>query len=76
MDQPITVHVSFLSMHYDKEYEPGVTVRDFTLKLIEDYMLTGGCSVSVNGVSMTHQLDYELQDGDNITVHPKIISGG
>ncbi len=72
----ITVHVTYSDMQYDQQYTEGTTVKDFAWKFLEDNMLDDGCFISINGVNMTHHLDYLLQDGDNITVLPMILSGG
>ncbi len=76
MNQKVTVHVSYANMDYNKDYPAGTTVKEFAWGFIEEQMLDDGCFVTVNGKNMTRDLDYALQDGDQIVVMPMVLSGG
>ncbi len=76
MADTINVHITYAEMDYQAQYPAGTTVKEFAWKFIEDNMLDDGCFVTVNGKNMTRQLDYALQEGDNISVLPMVLSGG
>ncbi len=76
MDNKVTVHVSYAEMHYDRQFPEGATVKEFAWQFLEEQMLDDGCFITINGKNMTRNLDYVLQDDDQIVVMPMVLSGG
>ena len=74
--EKITVTVTFGDDIYQQKYPAGTVLKEFAFRFLEDNMLDDGCFIHINGKNMTHNIDYVLQDGDEITVHPMILGGG
>ena len=72
----ITVTVTYEGETQSRQLDQGTILRDFVFRFLEENLLDDGCFVDINGVNMTHNIQYVLQDKDQIVIHPMVLSGG
>lgn len=74
--EKINVTVTYEGETQSRKLNEGTILRDFVFRFLEENLLDDGCFVDINGVNMTHNIQYVLQDNDEIVIHPMVLSGG